>query len=146
MNKHSKSFGQSKKKYSQKIAVIFKIFSLFMLIPAAIGIFFSLFLLPYGLIIIFVVTLGLILFAGYISHSKGNLNKNEVISLWVGTIIYNGVPVIFSFVKIMPYLIKTQTTRPESSRYITYIICLNLGWIAAFSLAMFALKSDLKEY
>ena len=95
----------AKKSLSQKIARVFEIVNYILLIPTTL---IELFTLLYGLIMVlaggFVVLLlivfitliysfgGLLLY-GYFKHWRGEISQVRAVWLWIGTIIFNLIPV-----------------------------------------------------
>ncbi len=143
MGKH---IHRSKENYSQKIARIFKIVGFIMLIPSILIMFVALSLndVWIGPLLFFIVIFGWVLFAGYISHSRGNMKPDTVVWLWIGTIIFSGVPLIFTLNRIISFLFKL----PQFDlRYgiIFFLTGLSLIWLTAFTLATSALVSSIKE-
>lgn len=142
MGKH---IHRSKENYSQKIARIFKIVGFIMLIPSILIMFVALSLndVWIGPLLFFIVIFGWVLFAGYISHSRGNMKPDTIIWLWLGTIIFSGVPLIFTLNRTILFLVKSQF----EGRYgiIFFLTGLSLIWLTAFTLATSALVSSIKE-
>lgn len=84
-----------KKSLSEKIARVFEIVGYILLIPTIPVVFISaVFIFPL-LISVPLLTIGLTLFAGYIKHSRGNLDESKVVILWVATFIFNSLPLLF---------------------------------------------------
>jgi hypothetical protein len=87
--------------YSQKIARFLEIVSYFMLIPAAFGVFagaIAIFFAPWFTLIIWVIAgLGISLLVGYFKHSRDRLPVEKINRMWYGTIVYNLIPLLFSF-------------------------------------------------
>lgn len=156
MQAHVRNIYRSKTNYSREIARIFKVADYIFFIPALLGLLISLLsiiygfiylpLLIYGIVSSSIITFGLILFGGYIAHCNQNLKQNMVFWLWIGTIIYNGVPLIFTVNKVIPFIFEEQNYSPDSDIPLVFIflICLCLYWLAAFILAIVALSWTIK--
>ncbi len=138
-------FYRSKKTYSQKIARIFIIIGFIMLIPPILKMIDSLVLNSdfVGPIYFFIVIFGLVLFAGYISHSRGDMKPDTVLWLWLGTIIFYGVPLVFTLSRAISLFFNSQFG--ERYGFIFFLTGLSLIWLTAFILATSALVSKIKE-
>ena len=84
-----------KKHLSEKIARVFEIVGYILLIPTIpLVVFSALFIFPL-LISIPVFGIGLTLFAGYVKHSRGNLDESKIVILWIATFLFNFLPLLF---------------------------------------------------
>ena len=84
-----------KKSLSEKIARVFEVVGYFLLIPAVpIVIVSAIFIFPL-LVSVPVFGIGLLLFAGYIKHSRGTLSEGKIIALWISTFLFNFLPLLF---------------------------------------------------
>ena len=84
-----------KKHLSEKIARVFEIVGYIQMIPAILLVIVSaIFILPL-LISVPLFTIGLVLFIGYIKHSRGNLDESKVEILWVATFLFNFLPLLY---------------------------------------------------
>lgn len=138
MQTHIRNMYRSKTHYSKEIAKYFKIAGYFFLLPALIGLLSSLFLFSVGgYISLLVIIFGLVLLCGYISHCNHNLKQNTVIWLWIGTIIYNGVPLIFTFNAAI-------SSKALYGGLFSFLIVLCLIWLVSFILALYALSWTIK--
>jgi hypothetical protein len=93
-----------KKSYSQKVARAFEIICYFLLLPAFISLIYPLFFLigslfstSFGMFLLALMFLcipafGVLLFVGYIRHSRGKMNEGKIFPLWLGTILFNAIP------------------------------------------------------
>lgn len=78
------------KSFSQKVARFFEIVDYVLLLPATLGLLYSLMLFPIGPIIVGGwYTLGCLLLRGFYRHSRGRMKTSDAVKLWSFTFIYN---------------------------------------------------------
>jgi hypothetical protein len=76
--------------FSQKVARFFEIADYILLLPATLGLLYSLMLLPIGPIIIGGwYALGVLLLRGFRRHSRGQMSNDDAVKLWSFTFGYN---------------------------------------------------------
>ena len=148
-----------RKTFSQKVARVFEVVGYLLLVPAILSLIYpllfvvgSLFSLqiPYlviSLIPFLIFGLGIALLAGYVKHSRGTLDEEKIIPLWVGTLFYNVLPLLPVIYQI---LMKSDGLYNFSyqqllSPFALFCIFLVLWWIAAVSLSIGAIFSELTE-
>lgn len=132
------------KSLSNKIARVFEVVGYVLLIPAILltaisilFIIFSLFIIPL-LIAVPSFGIGLILFAGYIKHSRGNLDKNNILPLWSATFLFNFIPLV---ILIILYDFGYSKTLKDLNFF--YIVLI-LWWIIACCLSLTAVYDEFK--
>lgn len=92
-----------KKHLSEKIARVFEIAGYVLIIPGILGVIVSAILIIPLLISVPIFTIGLVLFIGYIKHSRGNLDESKVSILWVATFIFNLLPLLYMVSQFFSY-------------------------------------------
>ena len=137
-----------RKTFSQKVARVFEVVGYLLLIPAILSLIYSLiFVFVLGLIVFLIFCLGIVLLAGYVKHSRGTLDEEKIIPLWVGTLFYNVLPLLPVFYQI---LMKSDEFHNFSyqqlfSPFALFCIFLVLWWIVAVSLSIGAIFSEITE-
>ena len=150
------------KPFSQKAARFFEIVCYVLLIPAIISILFTLKEASFLALIPFIITvIGVVLLVGYQRHSRGTFDKDKLSLLWLGTLIFNGIPLIPIFYKIFfsPDRVKKIISRLVFEDTLNnsdfslnpvglFLFILVSWWLIAFSLSITLLlnefRSDLK--
>jgi hypothetical protein len=148
-----------RKTFSQKVAIIFEVVGYLLLVPAILSLIYpllfvvgSLFSLqiPYlviSLIPFLIFGLGIVLLAGYVKHSRGTLDEEKIIPLWVGTLFYNVLPLLPVFYQILMKSDELDNFSYQQllSPFALFCIFLVLWWIAAVLLSIGAIFSELRE-
>ncbi|MEO6588294.1 MAG: hypothetical protein ABIP06_03105 [Pyrinomonadaceae bacterium] len=141
-----------KKSLSEKIAQVFKIVGclfLILVLPSLIvpviyffGGFVSLQMMAclIALILISVFGIGFILFVGYAKHASGILEENKILPLWIGTFLYNILPLILVIYQLITNVNKTYRSEVFGVVY----VLLSFWWIAAVCLSLTAIYDELK--
>jgi hypothetical protein len=101
------------KTFSQKAARVFEIAGYLLLIPATLWLLVSFMLvlmaissfrlenIQFQILILigtltpsFIYILGVLLLTGYFKHSRGTFGENKITPLWIGTLLYNLLPLL----------------------------------------------------
>ena len=94
--------------YSQKAARVFEIVDYILLLPAGFGVLVaSLFVFAapaFALMIWTIAGFGIWLLVGYFKHSRGRLSERKVSLLWLGTICYNSIPLLWVGFYVWKYI------------------------------------------
>ena len=137
------------KTFSQKSARFFEIVCYILLIPALISIFLTLAEAGVLVLIPLVITgLGLVLLSGYRRHARGTFDKDKLSLLWLGTLIYNGIPLTPIFYQFIfnPDTIKRLTLEDFYNLPVLLITLLILWWIIAVSFSLtFILEESMRD-
>ena len=80
---------------SQKVAFGLEILGYILLAPASLLVLSSLFILPFFLITVLIYCFGLLLLVGYHNHQRGRISRQAALLLWIGTTLFNGVPLVW---------------------------------------------------
>jgi hypothetical protein len=138
------------KSFSQRVARFLEIINYFVLIPTSlIEIFTILFgfnflvtgesgALFFCVVITAIYAFGALLLYGYFKHSRGETSENTSFWLWVGTIVFNSVPVV-----LMLWILANDRNFTNEGEFWFYNI---LGsYLSVILLAALALISDLRH-
>ena len=136
-----------RKSFSQKVARVFEVVGYLLLVPAILGLFYSLILVFLGLIVFLIFCLGIILLIGYFKHSRGTLSEEKVLPLWFGTFFYNALPLLLTFYQILISTNDYQNFNFQEwlSPFGLFCIFLVLWWAVAVALSIGAIYSELTE-
>ena len=83
-----------KKTASQKVAFGLEILGYILLIPLSLWELYLLFFPPVFLTTIFIYGFGVLLLVGYHKHRRNRINREWALLLWIGTILFNGFPLV----------------------------------------------------
>ena len=134
-----------KKTFSQKIARVFEIVNYLMApIPLALG-GLILFFAPWMFLLVLMIWMfcgpGLWLAALYFRHSRGELDEEKILGMWLGTIAFNGL-----FLLVNVCVVCRNYNSPGKSLYPLVIqtvetvwVVLVIWWILAIILALTAI-------
>ena len=137
-----------RKTFSQKVAIVFEAVGYLLLIPAILSLIYSLiFVFVLGLMVFLIFCLGVVLLAGYVKHSRGTLDEEKIIPLWVGTLFYNVLPLLPVFYQILMKSDELYNFNYQQllSPFALFCIFLVLWWTVAVLLSIGAIFSELTE-
>jgi hypothetical protein len=138
-----------KKTYSQKIARVFEITNYFMvtamviLTGTAILTGIVIFFIPALIVILIFCVAGIVLGIKYIKHSRGELDEEKILGMWVGTIFLNALPFltnIYIFYKDFSSLSKCSY-RQDFGIFTLIWMILMIWWSLAVILSITAIWS-----
>jgi hypothetical protein len=110
----------AEKTYSQKVARVFEVISIVLLLPSAFGLFYAGILIVFGLssgdlyisfcgLVPFILAAaGITLLVGYFKRSRDRLAEKYISALWIGTIIYNFL-LLLPWVLVALYNVKSSS-------------------------------------
>jgi hypothetical protein len=139
-----------KKTYSQKIARVFEITNYFMvtamvvLTGTAILTGIIIFFIPTFIVILIFCVAGSVLGIKYIKHSRGELDEEKVLGMWVGTIFLNALPLLISIYVFYKELssINESNYRQDFGIFTLIWIILMIWWSLAVVISITAIWSD----
>jgi hypothetical protein len=137
-----------KKPYSQKIAGVFEIVNYLLApIPLAFG-GLLLFFVPWMFLLVLMIWIfcapGLWLAALYFKHSRGELDEEKILGMWLGTIAFNG---FFLLVNVC-FVYRNYSPSDKSYYPLTILtvetvwVVLVIWWLLAILLALTAIRSE----
>lgn len=141
-----------KKSLSEKIAKVFEVVNYIFIVPAILILFillliflcglFSLQWLSciYALIFFFIIGIGVILFVGYIKHSRGTLDESKILPLWMVTFLYNVLPLMFIGFRFYG----DYQNKISLEDFNVFPLLLVFWWLAAVCLSLTAIYDELK--
>lgn len=131
-----------KQHLSEKIAQVFVIADILLLIPGLLGMIPALIILLFGiisaqinvllfgLIPILIFLIGIILFVGHLIHAGGDLAENKILPLWFGTLAYNGLPLFTTFLSFIANEDhRVLLTGENNSPNFQVILLASFGWL-----------------
>ena len=142
-----------KKSLSEKIARVFEIVNYLFIIPAVLLLGLSLIIFLIGLFTLNLVTslyclvsilvfgLGITLFVGYVKHSRGNMVESKIIPLWMGTFLYNVLPLMYVCFKFFADY-REKIVLGDLGEFTMFLI---LWWIMACCLSLTAIYDEFIE-
>jgi hypothetical protein len=140
-------YGQ--RSFSQKAAQVMKIGGSIMLIPAGLGLILSMLILvatliqgnPAGILIGLgpgvCAAVGAALLVGYHKHSRGTLDESKQKALWIGSAVFNAIPLI-----PILYAVNGQGISVVREPGVLIFVPFVLWWAVSTLLSMCALIDD----